>query len=478
MTKGRPGTALGALYSDTAPGAALDGKVSGWAELAQAAHGPGEARTRLRSLQNAMAERVPSGGGYLVPEVMRSDMVYASLEAAIIRPLATVIPTSTLRTGLPTIDDTSHVGGSVLGGMTWTWTEEGQQVTPAPLSPPAAPALSPAASGGTVANGTYQAVITYVNAAGETTASASASVTTTGTGISTITVTSPASSGNATGWYAYVTQAGGNTYTRQQAAGSPTLIGTSLLISAPPTSSGTNPPAGNTTGVLSAPSYARLVMEAKKLATYLGGVPNELLDDGPAFEAYCRVVIPMGLAWAEDQAFIAGSGSGQPQGILNAPCAVNVTRTTSLQADVASMVTRMLPASMRNFIWLCSPDKISALLNLYTAIGTPANVATAPSAWLQGSPADGWTLLGRPLYPTEHVPASGTRGDLIAVDPKWYVIADRQAMTIDTSPLGTGFPLTETEYRIISRLDGRVWLQQPLTPQNGSATVSPVVILN
>lgn len=113
------------------------------------------------------------------------------------------------------------------------------------LSAPAAPSVSNAATGGTITAGTYQVEVTYVNPAGETVASASSSTTTSGT-TSTITINSPAASGNATGWYAYVTQAGGSTYTRQQAAGVPTAIGTNLTLTAPPTSNGANPPGSNT----------------------------------------------------------------------------------------------------------------------------------------------------------------------------------------------------------------------------------------
>lgn len=116
-----------------------------------------------------------------------------------------------------------------------------------PLAAPAAPTISNAGAGGTVATGTYQAKVTYVDANGETVASASASTTTTD-GTSTITINSPAALTGATGWYAYVTQAGGNTYTRQQALGSPTTIGANLTLTAPPTSTGANPPTVNTSG--------------------------------------------------------------------------------------------------------------------------------------------------------------------------------------------------------------------------------------
>lgn len=123
--------------------------------------------------------------------------------------------------------------------------------TLSPIAPPAAPGLSNATSGGTVAAGTYTVKVTYTGAYGETIASAQAQTTTT-TGASTITITSPASVGGATGWYAYVSQVGQTSpLTRQQVAGSPTAIGTNLTLTAPPTSTGLPAPTVDTTGIVS-----------------------------------------------------------------------------------------------------------------------------------------------------------------------------------------------------------------------------------
>jgi len=115
----------------------------------------------------------------------------------------------------------------------------------AQLAAPAAPAPTTAATGGTVAAGVYGVIVTYVNAAGETTGSAAGTVTAAGAA-STVTVPSPAAETGATGWFAYLTQPGGAVYTRQQ-GGAATAIGTPLVITAPPTSSGVNPPGFNTT---------------------------------------------------------------------------------------------------------------------------------------------------------------------------------------------------------------------------------------
>ena len=106
---------------------------------------------------------------------------------------------------------------------------------------PAAPGFTKANSGGTVLTGTYGAKVTYVSAAGETVASAAATVTTTAD-ISTLTVASPAANANATGWYAYSRRWAGRRTRGSRRRAVPTAIGTGLTLTAPPSSSGAQPP--------------------------------------------------------------------------------------------------------------------------------------------------------------------------------------------------------------------------------------------
>ena len=348
-----------------APGAKLDGKYAGWGDFMKAAwHGPAGDRDRVRRVQAAanLGERVPADGGFLVAEELRSGLVYASLEHAICRPLATVIPATTLRTLIPVADDLTHASGVTLGGVEWFWVQEGVALEP---------------------------------------------------------------------------------------------------------SQGT---------------YSRIGFEAHKIAAYMAGVPNELVEDSAALEAFFTASMPLSYAWAEDQAFIAGDGVGTPQGILSAPCQLQVTRQTSDEVtftDVIKMIDRMLPQSLGKFVWLASPDVLIQLLEIYLAVGSPTTQAVAPPEWLKYSDLWGcWTLLGRPFFPTEHVSALGTTGDLVAVDMSFLVIADRMTMQMDSAASGAGFVADETEFRFRSRLDARCWLQNPVTPANSSETVSPIVILN
>ena len=322
-----------------------------------------------RSLQNALSERVPSQGGFLVPEILRSQILMVALEQAVVRPRARIIPMDSLRVPYPTIDDTTHTS-TVYGGVFGSWTEESATI---PVSQPA---------------------------------------------------------------------------------------------------------------------FGRIVLEAKKL-TASTTIPNELLHDATAaLDQWFNEMFPIAIAWFEDVAFIAGSGTGQPQGFLNSPCAITGPARaggagTAIQyTDLAALYARLLPNSLNSAVWLCSPDVLPSLLNLVTASGI------APPLWLPNMSAAGgypgggdgsgyhYNILGRPLIVSEKMPALNAAGCIALVDFGYYLLGDRQAMTISSSEHYL-FANDLTIFRIVERLDGRTWIQSAITPENGSAnTLSPVVLVH
>jgi HK97 family phage major capsid protein len=126
-------TAVRALNRADAPGAGLydAGEFTLGSFFRAAHHGrPAPAgRARLEQLRNAYGSEAPADGGYLIPEELRSEIVFAALSLGVIRQRARVFPVTTLRTGLPVIDDSSHAGASgVLGGFVAYWTEEGAEL--------------------------------------------------------------------------------------------------------------------------------------------------------------------------------------------------------------------------------------------------------------------------------------------------------------------------------------------------------------
>lgn len=83
---------------------------------------------RLGKIRAAFSSTVPSEGGFLIPETLRSELLRVSLETSIVRPRARVIPMETLRVPFPAIDSTSNAT-SVYGGIVGYWTEEGAALT-------------------------------------------------------------------------------------------------------------------------------------------------------------------------------------------------------------------------------------------------------------------------------------------------------------------------------------------------------------
>ncbi|MEW2420446.1 phage major capsid protein [Streptomyces nigra] len=128
----RPATMLtshkqATAYNPAAVGAALDGKFENAADFFRHAwHRNPDAsqRAKMEELRNAYSSVVPAEGGFLVPEVLRSQLLQLALEMAVVRPRATVVPMETARIQFPMIDSTTSVG-SVFGGMIGYWGEEG-----------------------------------------------------------------------------------------------------------------------------------------------------------------------------------------------------------------------------------------------------------------------------------------------------------------------------------------------------------------
>jgi HK97 family phage major capsid protein len=82
----------------------------------------------VRSFQNSFGSEDPGAGGFLVPEIMRAELLQLALEDSVVRSRATVLPMNTLRTIVPSVDDTSHVS-SLFGGVEFYWAEESASLT-------------------------------------------------------------------------------------------------------------------------------------------------------------------------------------------------------------------------------------------------------------------------------------------------------------------------------------------------------------
>lgn len=229
-----------------------------------------------------------------------------------------------------------------------------------------------------------------------------------------------------------------------------------------------------------AASFGRMALEAWKLTAF-ANVPNELISDSAiSFEAFIRSTFPQALAYGADVSFLSGSGAGQPLGILTDANAARIVQAkesgqaadTILWENIVKMYSRMLPQSLGSAVWVVSPNTFAELATMALSVGTGGG-----PIWLnngvQGPPA---TILGRPVVISEKVSALGNEGDVNFIDFSYYLVGDRQAMTVASSE-HFRFQNGETSFKFVERLDGRPWLQSAITPRNSGDTLSPFVSL-
>jgi HK97 family phage major capsid protein len=358
----------GGTYNPGAPGALNKVWASGGQMLsdilAPSKRLTAEQSARLTAYQEftaAYSERIPSEGGYLVPEETRADILSLTLEQSIVRSQAMVVPMSTSKLRWPVLDFTTEVG-EVFGGIVMSWLDEGEEFT---------------ATSGT---------------------------------------------------------------------------------------------------------FAALALVAHKLGG-LARIPNELVRDATALEAWVRQAMPRAVMHFEDLGFIKGNGVAKPLGGLHGdnPALIVVGDETGQSTasitwnNVLAMFARLLPESYPTAEWDITPDAIPEIMSMALPVGTGGSAVMLGEG--QGPQKLPMSLLGIPIRYTRKAPAvMGTQGDISLVDWTKYVIGDTMTMTLDTSE-HSAFTSDKTDFRIIERLDGQPGLLAPLTPENNGPTLSAFIQL-
>ncbi len=228
----------------------------------------------------------------------------------------------------------------------------------------------------------------------------------------------------------------------------------------------------------SQPTFRQLDLTAKKLTGYTVASNELLADNAVGLEALLMRLFGSAIAFFEDDAFFNGTGGGNPLGILNAPALISVTKETNQPAativseNLDKMYSRMLPSSMNKAVWVCSHDALPSLFGMSRSVG----VGGAPVFITNMAGGPPMTIYGRPLIVTEQCQTVGTVGDIFFVDFSYYLLGDRQALTMAASE-HAGFITDEMTWRFVERLDGQPWVDSPLTPRHGTNTLSPFVAL-
>ncbi len=223
------------------------------------------------------------------------------------------------------------------------------------------------------------------------------------------------------------------------------------------------------------PKMRSLMLNAKKCALFTKA-SNELLADGPNFESRLGDAMRAAVSFSLDDAFISGTGAGQPLGILNASSLITQDKEDGQAAssivyeNLAKMYSRLAPECVGNSIWIAHNSAIPQLLTLAIDVGTAGSHIPVMSE------SDGkFRMLTRPCFFTEKTPTLGSVGDIMLVDPTQYIVGLRKEMSLDSS-MHVGWQNDQTAFRCIVRADGMPSWASARTPLNG-ADVSWAVAL-
>jgi HK97 family phage major capsid protein len=235
-----------------------------------------------------------------------------------------------------------------------------------------------------------------------------------------------------------------------------------------------------TSGRESKPVLGLDSLRLKKLIA-LTPVTDEMMADSSAMASYLPGKMSESIRWKANEAIVFGTGGAQPLGMLNSSAAVTQAKdvsqaTGTLSAThVSKMMARLIPGSCLRALWLVNNDVLPSITTMtlgnqpiYMAPGSPNSpIGQAPYGM----------LLGRPLSVTQHAKAFSSEADVSLVDFKGYRVITKAGGIETATSMHLYFDADSMAFRTTFRMDGAPMASQPVTPANGSNTLSHFIKL-
>ena len=204
-------------------------------------------------------------------------------------------------------------------------------------------------------------------------------------------------------------------------------------------------------------------------------VTNRMMRDAVAMSEYIKRELRKELAFKIDQEIFQGNGAGQCLGIINSGLPVQVSKESAQTADtiVAENVVKMLgrfKGNMASAAWFVNQDCLPQF-PLMKVGDTPVFI---PGGSFANAPFG--TLLGLPIVPLEFCKTVGDKWDIILGDFSEYLLI-RKGGVEEAESMHVRFLYDEMAFRFITRNNGQPMHDSPITPLNGSNTLSPFVTL-
>ncbi len=208
---------------------------------------------------------------------------------------------------------------------------------------------------------------------------------------------------------------------------------------------------------------------------------DELLDDANALTSYLPEKVADSIRWKTNESILFGSGNGVPVGALTAGATVTVTKEsgqvtqTLLPQNLAKMISRLPTGSFAKSVWIINNDVLPALFTL-TLGNYPIYLPNGLNVGgIQVSPYG--TLLGRPVFVSQHANSFSSQGDVLLVDLSYYQTITKAGGMQTATSMHLYFDADLTAFRTTFRMDGQSKLAAPITPAKGTASMSPFIQL-
>ena len=233
-------------------------------------------------------------------------------------------------------------------------------------------------------------------------------------------------------------------------------------------------------GVATKPVLGLATLRLKKLMA-LVPTTDELLEDASALTSYLPQKVALSIRWKANESILFGAGNGIPVGCMNAGAVVTVAKETGqatqtlVPQNLAKMIARLPPGSFTNAVWIVNNDVLPALFTL--SLGNfPIYLPTALSVGgIQVSPYG--TLLGRPVFVSQHANTFSSQGDVMLVDLSYYQTITKAGGMQTATSMHLYFDADLTAFRTTFRMDGQSKIVNPIAPAKGTATLSPYIQL-
>jgi len=233
----------------------------------------------------------------------------------------------------------------------------------------------------------------------------------------------------------------------------------------------------------SKPKIGESTMNLEKLFA-LCYVTSELLQDSTGLESMVMEEFNKEMKFKLLDALFNGTGAGQPLGILNAPCTVQVAKEVGQTAktisfeNIVNMYAQLYSgANYGTTRWAMNRSCIPQLMSLAIKVGTAGYPLFIPGNSLTGTPNG--TLLGVPIEFVEQAQTLGTAGDIYLGDFGQYMIIDKAGVQTASS-MHVNFLTDEMAYRFTMRVNGQPTWKSAVTPFKDASTskkVSPFIAL-